>query len=292
MIKRAIIACIILIILSVGVVYVTLVLNNKNNNPADEVIIEKNFLSYNGVNITWLGTAGFKLKTNDLIVYFDPFSIPVNETDKADIIIASHGHTDHLSLIDITTIANEDVTILYTPYPVKVDEFNVLDEDIQQLELKEINYIKPGDIIEQYGITLEFVPAYNIDKYNPYQPDQLWHPPEANWTGMIVDFGDVRIYHAGDTDHIPEMKQVACDIALIPVMGEAMMTAEEAAEAIESLHVSSIVKYAIPMHYTYPITIKDFGNITIGSLAEAEEFSEKANCTVVILEPIYYYNLN
>lgn len=263
--------------------------DNGYKTSTEKVIIEDNFLYYNGVNITWLGTAGFKLKTNELIVYLDPFSIPVNEIDKADIIIASHGHIDHLSLQDISNLADKNETILYTTKPIQIDQFSIPDEDIQKLEVKEINYIKPGDIIKKYGITLEFVSAYNIDKYNPYQPDQLWHPPEANWTGVIVDFGNVRIYHTGDSDHIPEMKQVACDIALIPVMGQAMMTAEEAAEALESLNVSSNLKYAVPMHYTYPMTFPDLGNITIGSLAEATEFLEKANSTtVVILEPIYH----
>ncbi|MFX1508552.1 MAG: MBL fold metallo-hydrolase [Promethearchaeota archaeon] len=278
--------------LSIGVVYMVMLSNNEKGNSREEVIVEKNFLYYNGVNITWLGEAGFKLKIKDLNVYLDPYQIPVNETDKADIVIATHGHIDHLSLVDIMKLAKENKTILYTPYPVQIDGFNVLDEDIQRLKVKEINYIKPGDVIKKYGITMEFVPAYNIDKYNPYQPEQLWHPPEANWTGCIVDFGNVRIYHAGDSDHIPEMKLVACDIALMPVMGEAMMTGEEAAEAVDSLNMASPVQYAIPMHYDYPITIPDLGNVTIGSLTEAEIFSENANCSVVILEPIYYSNLS
>ncbi|MFW9905934.1 MAG: MBL fold metallo-hydrolase [Candidatus Thorarchaeota archaeon] len=295
MINKAIVfgtVIIVVIGLSIGTLFIYILSNNESNTPTEEVIVEDKFLYYNGVNITWLGNAGFKLKKENLIVYIDPYQISVNETDKADIIVASHGHIDHLSIVDIGKIADGDKTIFYTPHPVQIDEFCVLDEDIQKLKVKEIHYIKPGDIIEEFGVIFEFIPAYNIDKYNPSQPDQLWHPPEANWTGIIVDFGNVRIYHAGDTDHIPEMKQVSCDIALLPVMGGAMMTGEEAAEAIDSLNTAIMVKYAIPMHYTYPITITELGNITIGSLVEAEEFLEKANCTVVILKPIYYNNLN
>lgn len=281
------IASIILIGVVIGIIFVNLDIENRPKPSTPELVIGEYFLYYKGVNITWLGSAGFKLKTQDVVIYLDPYQIPVKETDKADIVFGSHDHADHLSASDIKKLTKVNDTILYTPFLVEMENVSTISiEDIVSLPVKEICCIKPGDIRESHGVTLEFVPAYNIDKYR--FPGQLWHPPEINWTGVIIDFGDLRVYHAGDTDHIPEMNLISCDIALLPVMGLAMMTAEEAAEAIISLKNSSDLKFAIPMHYTYPFTLSNLGNITIGSLEEATGFSEKANCTTVILKPLYY----
>ena len=96
-----------ILIVSIGVFYVVMLSNNDDGDIVEEVIIEKNFIYYNGVNITWLGGAGFKLKTKDLNVYLDPYQLSVNETDKADIVFASHNHIDHLSLVDIARIAKK-----------------------------------------------------------------------------------------------------------------------------------------------------------------------------------------
>ncbi len=276
----------ILIGVAIGLLFVNLHLENEPSPSPPELVIGDYSLYYKGVNITWLGMAGFKLKTQDVVIYLDPFQIPAEETDKADIIFGSHGHADHLSAPDISNLAKDNETVLYTPFLTPMEEISTVEaEDILSLPV-ELNFIQPGDIRESHGITLEFISAYNIDKYR--FPGQLWHPPELNWTGVIIDFGDFRVYHAGDTDHIPEMNQISCDIALLPVMGEAMMTALEAAEAVVSLKTSSDLKFAIPMHYTYPLTLSNLGNITIGSLVEALEFSEEANCTTVILKPLYY----
>lgn len=213
-----------------------------------------------------------------------------NEAEQADIVIGTHDHIDHLSPADVRRVADPTRSILYTPRPTHVDGFGTTVTVLEELPLKEIYYPDPWEIIEKYGISLEFVPAYNIDKYNPFQPEQLWHPPWANWTGVIIDFGNVRVYHTGDTDHIPEMQQYNCDIALMAIDGAnnaAMMTAEEAAEATESLNISSNLKYVIPMHYVYPFTFVE-GNITVGSLDQVEIFSELTNFTVEVIKPVSY----
>jgi len=80
----------------------------------------------------------------------------------------------------------------------------------------------------------------------------------------------VRIYHAGDADHIPEMKNIRADVALIPVSGTYVMTAQEAAEAVGSINP----KVAIPMHY----------GAIVGSRKDAETFQTLVKCDVKILE--------
>ncbi|UCG02380.1 MAG: MBL fold metallo-hydrolase [Candidatus Heimdallarchaeota archaeon] len=261
---------VVLFVLLIGIAFV-FVPNDKTADQEPVIIIEKNFLYYDGVNITWHGVAAFKLKTRDLVVYIDPYLL-ASDAERADIVIATHDHYDHLSVPDIRIIADIN-TILYTPKPAQVDQFGTALEEVESLKVKEISYTKPWDTLEESDITIEFIPAYNDN-----------HPRDANWTGVIVDFGNVRIYHAGDTAQIPEIKQIDCDIALLPILGTGLMSDEEGAEVVESLQVLSDLQYAIPMHYTYPVTI---GNMTIGNLIEVEDFQERANCTVIILEPIF-----
>jgi L-ascorbate metabolism protein UlaG (beta-lactamase superfamily) len=98
------------------------------------------------------------------------------------------------------------------------------------------------------------VRAYNITKFRA--PGVPFHPPEADHVGYVVTVGSVRIYFAGDTDHIPEMADIDCDVALLPVSGTYTMTAEEAAEAAGVL----APQIAVPMHYGSGIGGKDAGH--------------------------------
>ena len=85
------------------------------------------------------------------------------------------------------------------------------------------------------------------------------------------------MYHAGDTDRIPEMTTIVTDIALLPVSGYAWMEPDEAADAVEDLKQSSDLAYAIPIHWGY----------NQGSRWHAERFIELANCTTIILEKLF-----
>jgi L-ascorbate metabolism protein UlaG (beta-lactamase superfamily) len=274
-----------LIIVSLGIGAVLLTDMNSSGQHEPGIIIGEKFLHYDGVTITWLGQAAFKLKTEDLVIYINPYMMR-NDPEKADIVIGDHDHIDGLSPQDVERVTDPTRTILCTPKPRQVDDGGTTVEIVEAIPVKELHYIQPGDIIEKYGIKMEFVHSYNIDKYNPAIPEQLWHPPWANWTGVIVDFGNVRIYHTGDTDHIPEMKQINCDIALMVMDGNvnnAMMTAEEAAEATKSINISSNLQYVIPMHYNHPVTLP--GNFTVGNFNQVEILQESTDIPIVILKP-------
>ena len=108
------------------------------------------------------------------------------------------------------------------------------------------------------GVTVTAVPAYNIDKFRA--PGEVFHPRAAGGLGYVVELDGRRIYHAGDTDAIPEMSDVRCDVALLPVSGTYVMTAEEAAEACGMIAAAVVV----PMH---------FGDI-VGTAADAARFEE------------------
>lgn len=200
--------------------------------------------------IEWLGHASFRIR-GEKVVYVDPWQI--SGGTPADVILVTHGHRDHLS--------PEDIAKIRTPETVVVCSASCADE----LE-GPVRAVKPGDVVEAAGLRIEVVPAYNVNKPN--------HPKEAGHVGYIIEAEGRRIYHAGDTDLIPEMDEIRCDVALLPIGGTYTMDAKEAAEALK--HIGP--KVAIPMHW---------GRI-VGRPDDAQRFGElaPASVQVVVLEPV------
>ncbi len=200
-------------------------------------------------NIQWLGHDTFKI-VGEKIIYTDPYKI--KKKDSADIILITHDHFDHCVPEDVKMIQGEKTVIVATADCAKKLSGN-------------IKVVKVGDKINVQGIEIEAVPAYNTNKD--------FHKKETGWVGYIFKVNGQRIYHAGDTDYIPEMKTFKdIDVALLPVSGTYVMTANEAVQA--ALDIKP--KVAIPMH---------FGAI-VGSKADAESFAKtlKGKVNVVILE--------
>ncbi|PMP68690.1 MAG: Zn-dependent hydrolase [Thermodesulfobacterium geofontis] len=197
--------------------------------------------------IDWLGHDSFLIKSN-LIIYFDPFQIKGGP--KADIIFITHPHYDHCSPEDIKKIVKEDTVI-------------VTEKDSAKMLSGKIEVMKVGEEKTVSGIKVKAVPAYNISK--------TFHPKDKGWLGFVVEVEGVKVYHAGDTDFIPEMKDIKTDIALLPVSGTYVMTAEEAVEAALTINP----QIAIPMHY---------GSI-VGSEKDAQRFAQalKGKIEVIVL---------
>ncbi len=199
--------------------------------------------------IFWLGHDSFRLK-GEKVVYIDPWKLAAG-AEKADVILVTHEHYDHFSPDDIAKISKPD-TVIVAPQSVAAKS-----------NLK-IKVVKPGDRITVNGIAIEVVPAYN--------PNKKFHPKSAGHVGYIVTLSGKRIYHTGDTDEIPEMAQIKCDIALMPVSGTYVMTTAEAAQVVNKLKPA----LAIPMHY---------GDAdVVGTRKDAEEFKQLAQVPVEILE--------
>ena len=171
--------------------------------------------------ISWLGHDGFRIDAGRTI-YFDPYQIAGGPV--ADLILVSHEHFDHCSPEDIQKIQGAKTII-------------VTEKDCAKKLSGDIRVIKPGDVLDLADIHIEAVPSYNTDKD--------FHPKKKGWLGFVVETEGVRVYHAGDSDFIPEMKHLKVDIALLPVSGTYVMTAEQAVKA--ALAISP--KVAIPMHY-------------------------------------------
>jgi len=177
--------------------------------------------------IKWLGHDGFEIATDEVTLMIDPFQV---EGDRqADIILVTHPHYDHCSVDDIARLKKPSTVIVTEPESAeKLSAANLAGD---------IRIVKPGDSLTVSGIPIEVVAAYNVDKH--------FHPKEKNWLGFIVTMDGVRVYHAGDTDMIPEMNGLSVDIALLPVSGTYVMTADEAVAAAKRIKP----KTAIPMHY-------------------------------------------
>lgn len=217
--------------------------------------------NYKDVKITWLGHDSFKVEYKGKFVYFDPYKIK-QQKEKADYILISHNHFDHLSPEDIKKIIDKK-TVLIAPHECK--------EELEKFKENKKNYVKPGDTLDFGDIKVKAVHAYNVNKFR--SPGMVFHPKEDNKVGYVVKFGEVEVYHAGDTDHIPEMKDLKPTIALLPVSGTYVMTKEEAIEAAKDIKP----KVVIPMHY----------GAIVGSEADAEYLKGKLpkEIELVILKP-------
>ncbi len=202
-------------------------------------------------NIFWLGHDSFRLK-GEKVVYVDPWKL-ASGAEKADVILVTHDHGDHFSKSDIAKISKPDTVVVAPPSVAG------------QLSSKTL-VAKPGDKIDAAGVTVEVVSAYN--------PTKRYHPKSAGYVGYIITLNGKRIYHAGDTDLIPEMTQIKADIALLPVSGTYVMTALEAAEAANTIKPA----LAIPMHYGDPDVV--------GTRSDAEEFKRLTKVPVEILDKV------
>ncbi len=196
----------------------------------------------------WLGHASFRLD-GPATIYFDPWNLK-GQPPQADIILVSHEHFDHCSPDDVRLISGPGTVIVTNPGAAKELRGNA-------------RVLQPGERTTVGEVEIEAVPAYNVGK--------SYHPRQAGHVGFIVTVGGERIYFAGDSDHIPEMADIRCDVALLPVGGTYTMDAEEAAQAAADIRP----QVAVPMHW---------GAGVIGSRADAERFRSLYDGEVVILE--------
>jgi L-ascorbate metabolism protein UlaG (beta-lactamase superfamily) len=189
-------------------------------------------------------------------IYTDPYK--VTKSGEADIVLISHEHFDHLS--------HEDLEKVCTPATTIVASSNCR-KGLAGVKVKEMRFLDSGGKTKVGAVEIEAVPAYNINKFR--EPGQVFHPKEYGGVGFVVKMDGTTVYYAGDTDLIPEMKSIQCDVALLPVSGTYVMTAEEAAAAAAAINP----KIAVPMHY----------GAIVGGEEDAKKFKSLVkNCEVQI----------
>jgi L-ascorbate metabolism protein UlaG (beta-lactamase superfamily) len=170
--------------------------------------------------LTWLGHASVKIKTNDgIVIYIDPFA-GTNYSEAADIILVTHGHSDHNQVNKVTKKA--DCRIFSGP-SAAVGGVTMA----------------AGDSVVVGAVTIRAVEAYNSN-----------HPKGAG-VGFVLEFNGVKVYHAGDTSKIAEMAALTAfqlDYALLPIDGVYNMSPLDAMAAAEIIQA----KRVIPIHLAPP----------------------------------------
>ena len=177
------------------------------------------------------------------IIYVDPYSIDENYGD-ADYIFYTHSHYDHFSKEDIEKIKKENTKLIIVSSSENEAKELVGEENV--------TIVKPNCDYKVDNIKFSTTYAYNINKQ--------FHPKENEWVGYIIEFEGVRFYIAGDTDNIPEIQNINCDIAFLPIGGTYTMDYKEAAELANVINA----KVVIPVHY----------GMIVGTKKDAEEFSK------------------
>ncbi|AIC16798.1 MBL fold metallo-hydrolase [Nitrososphaera viennensis] len=214
-------------------------------------------LDYKGIKFHWLGHDGYRIVAGGKTIYIDPYQLSKAQHGKndADIVMITHNHFDHLSMDDIKQVVGKKTDIVAA---------RECAEQLKPLGLA-TSLVAPGDRVTVQGVQVEAVAAYNTNK--------TFHPKADKKVGYVMTLGGMRVYHAGDADDIPEMSQVHPDIALVPVSGTYVMTADEAARAVNEKIKPKML--AIPMHYAS----------IVGSRKDAARFKELVRaCPVEILE--------
>jgi L-ascorbate metabolism protein UlaG (beta-lactamase superfamily) len=178
---------------------------------------------------TWFWQAGYRWAHENLVVYIDPKNVP-DEYEPGDAIFITHAHFDHFSQEDVDRLRKDD-TVVVAPRDVAAELSG------------EVVAVNPGDRIDVKGVRGEAVPAYNILEGRLDN-----HPKQNNWVGYVLELGEHTVYHAGDTDHLPELERIRTNLALLPIgAGGFTMDAQEAA----ALAIAMRPDLAVPMHYGF-----------------------------------------
>lgn len=227
--------------------------------------------TYKRATITALGHDGFRVDFAEpkISFAFDPYDL-TGEVEPVDFVFISHPHFDHCDVSSIRKLLGSRT--------------RVVAPECCRAQLKDfegqLDIFEGKDKVAKDKLSYWAIPAYNIDKFRT--PTEVFHPRELGGVGFVVEVPmenskNVRFYHAGDTDLVPEMEEVKkIDVAFLPISGTFVMTLEEAIKAAELIEPD----LAIPMHY---------GKI-LGSVAEANRFQnllkEKLSVAVLSTESI------
>ncbi|MHA2025212.1 MAG: MBL fold metallo-hydrolase [Candidatus Thorarchaeota archaeon] len=222
-----------------------------------------------GITIRYLAHASFQIKTGDQNIYIDPSTkhtgLKKDDFEPADLIFVTHGHEDHFDKKLIKKIRKMGRPVIAPPNLKK------------ELKKESAWDLSPGEHMQMLFSDghIWATEAYNVKRTRPN--GEPFHP-KGFGVGFLVKFGEKRIYHAGDTDLIPEMEKLAdveVDVALLPSGDTYTMDIEEAAEA--ALLIKP--KVAIPMHLkgadptVFKEKVESQSDIKVVILGEGEEYT-------------------
>jgi L-ascorbate metabolism protein UlaG (beta-lactamase superfamily) len=201
----------------------------------------------------WFRQSALRFAGDGLTVYIDPWGTTAER--EADVIFITHAHSDHLQPGEIERLRTNGTKL-------------VAPRDVAKELSGDVTPVAPGESHEVGGVKFTTVPAYNV------HPERLQHHPKANrWVGYVLELAGISYYHAGDTDHVPELDEVHTDVAFLPIGGTYTMEPDEAAGLARSISP----QIAVPMHYGF----------VVGSPKDAEAFRREAQpVKVEVLTPV------
>jgi L-ascorbate metabolism protein UlaG (beta-lactamase superfamily) len=175
--------------------------------------------------ITWFRGSSVRIRRNGVEIHVDPLSL--DEGSRADLVLLTHPHYDNFSEDDIARVRTPE-TVLVAPASMK------------KLLADADHFMRPGEMLQLDGFDVLAVPAHNVDK--------KFHTQDNGWLGYVFTIGETTYYHAGDTDFLPSMAGIRCDVAFLPCGGHYTMGVEDAAKAAEACGAELIV----PIHWGEP----------------------------------------
>lgn len=201
---------------------------------------------------TWFKQSAYRWEGDGRVVYIDPWEA---EGPPADLILITHAHADHYQPDEIERL-RKDGTKLVAPH------------DVARELAGDVTAVAPGDATEVAGVRIQAVPAYNIAEERLDK-----HPRSNHWVGYLLTLGGRTYYHAGDTDHVPELDSVRADVTFLPIGGTFTMEADEAGGLARAIGP----QLAVPMHYGF----------VVGTQQDVERFTEAAKpVSVRTLQPV------
>ena len=203
---------------------------------------------------TWYRQSAFQWSDGEWTVYIDPWGTP-EDARPANLILITHAHFDHFRPDEITRLSKPG-TSLVAPHDVAAG----LSGDVTA--------VAPGESHEVAGARFSTVPAYNVEE------ERLDDHPKANrWVGYVIEIDGRSYYHAGDTDHAPELDDVKTDVAFLPIGGTSTMDPDQAAGLARSIEP----RLAVPMHFGF----------VVGSPTDGERFTRAAAPVAVeVMQPV------
>lgn len=204
----------------------------ENEEPADEGEEEPEMSMEEILDKITINTQSSIRIEGSSTIYVDPFK-RADAPHDADMILITHAHYDHFDPPSLKNVANNN-TLIICPGSMENDVAKLgIGSGITALDA--VQDLKLDS--EPEAVKVEAVPAYNLNKN--------FHPKANGWVGYIITMDGVTYYAAGDTDALPELEDVRCDVAFVPVGGTYTMTAPEAAGLINKISP----KAAVPVHY-------------------------------------------
>jgi len=180
--------------------------------------------------ITWYRQAALRWQGNGRTIFIDPWGTG-DDAGVADLILITHAHSDHFQPDEIERLRHAG-TELVGPH------------DVANELTGAVTPVRPGETHEIAGVHITTVPAYNT------REEALeFHPRANDWVGYVIELGGTTYYHAGDTDHAPELDEVRADVAFLPIGGHFTMDWRAAAGLAKSIEPS----VAVPIHYGFVI---------------------------------------